>query len=65
MKDLLKGAKDNDMKNLVSYKADGEMKNLDFTLDVSLLNLIVSTPRAAYGFGVRLRGNVLAHDWTE
>ena len=62
MKDFLKGAKDNDMKNLVSYKADGEPKKLDFTLDVSLLNLIVSTPRAAYGFGARLRGNVLAHD---
>ncbi|MBR3288051.1 MAG: hypothetical protein IKI72_09625 [Bacteroidales bacterium] len=62
MKDLLEGAKDNDMKNLVSYKDDGMPKKLDFTLDASLLNLIVATPRAAYGFGVRLRGNVLAHD---
>ena len=62
MKDLLEGAKDNDMKNLVTYKADGKPKKLDFTLDASLLNLIVASQRSAYGFGLRLRGNVLAHD---
>lgn len=62
LSDFTKNLKDLELSDYVTYEHDEQPKKFDLSFDASIMNILVQSGKSAFGFGVRLRGNVLAHD---
>lgn len=62
VKDMVSGIYHHDLKGVVDYEHPLNGAQMDFSMDASLLNVLISGERSAVGFGARLHNQIMARN---